>query len=255
MGRYPWAEALLFEVLHIIFFYPTHRHAYRIVVLVAMICIAIPIYLTPEVTDKIGLVFTVGCTIALHFLFMAYLLFAEGSFPNHWRRVRDEVEVHAKADAGGLDKLPANFPFAKKLWWTVDLAYSVRMVGWVQEPQGCIPPHPPPSRLTFLWKTLFKLIRNAMIADFTVSMFSLDPAFDSRAHDPADGPETYLSAVPLLRRAPYILLWGIGAGASIGMMHNVMALVCVGLGLSSPTLWPDIWGRWTDAYTVRKLWG
>jgi len=244
MGRYPWAEALLFEVLHIAFFYPTHRHAYRVAVLVA-----IPIYRTPEVTNQIGLVFIMGCTIALHFLFVAYLLFAEGSFPNHWRRVRDGV--HAKAD----DKLPSNFPFAKKLWWMVDISYSNRMVGWVQEPQGCLPSHPPPSRRTFLWKTFFKLVKNAIITDFTLSMFSWDPAFDSRAHDPADGPETYLSAVPLLRRVPYILVWGIWAGASMGMMHNIMALVCVGLGLSSPTLWPDIGGRWADAYTLRKLWG
>jgi len=38
-------------------------------------------------------------------------------------------------------------------------------------------------------------------------------------------------------------------------MHNFMALVCVDLGCSSPTLWPDIWGRWGEAYTVRKLLG
>ena len=253
MGRYPWTESLVFEVLHIIFLYPTRQHAYRVVVLVAMICVALPIYLTPEVTDKIGAVFTVGCTIALHFMFMAYLLFAEGTFPDHWRRVRDEV--HGKADADGLDKLPSNFPFTKKLWWMVDMAYSVRMVGWVQEPQNCIPPHPPPSRRAFLWKTFFKLIRNAIVADFTISLFSWDPAFDNRAHDPADGPETYLSAVPLLRRVPYILAWGFGAGASIGMMHDVLALICVGLGHSSPMVWPGIWGRWADAYTVRKLWG
>ena len=41
----------------------------------------------------------------------------------------------------------------------------------------------------------------------------------------------------------------------VGIVHNVAALVCVGLGYSSPALWPDIWGRWRDGYTVRKLWG
>jgi len=253
MGRFPWTEILLFEILHIIFFYPTRQHAYRVVVIAAMVYVAWPIYQTPEVTDKLGVPFTVGCAIVLHFLFKAYLLFAEGSFPDHWRRIRDEI--HTKADGGSLDKLPSNFPLTKKLWWMLDIAYSVRMIGWVREPQGCIPPHPPPSRRTFLWKTFFKLIGNAAIADLTVSMHAWDPAFDRRVHGPTDGPETYLIAVPLLRRAPYVLSWLIGGAASISVMHNVIALVCVGLGSSSPTLWPDICGRWRDAYTMRKFWG
>ena len=253
MGRYPWTEVLLLEVLHIIFFYPTRHHAYRVVVLAAMVYIAAPIFLTQEVTGKLAVTYTIGATAALHFMFMAYLLFAEGSFPDHWRRVRDEV--HAKADKGGMETLPSNFPLTKKLWWMVDLAYSVRMVGWVQEPQNCMSPHPPPSRRTFLWKTLLKFIANAVVADLTSSVFALSPTFDNRVHDPTDGPETYLAAVPLLRRVPYILAFCIGAGASMGAMHNAMALVCVGLGRSTPTVWPDIWGSWRDAYTVRKLWG
>ena len=253
MGRYPWAEFLLFEVLHIIVFYPTRRHAYRVIVFVSMICVARPIYLTTEVTDKTRAVFAVGCSITFYFMFMAYLLFSEGSFPDHWRRVRDEV--HAKADTDGLENLPSNFPFTKKLWWMVDIAYSFRMIGWIQEPQGCMQPHPPPSRRTFLWTTSLKLIRNALLADFMVSALSWDPAFDSRVHDPADGPETYLAAVPLLRRVPYTLTWCFSAGASISAIDNAMALVYVGLFGSSPTLWLDIWGRWRDAYTVRNLWG
>ena len=253
MGRYPWAEFFLFEVLHILFFYPTRRHAYRAVILVSMIFVARPIYLTTEVTDKTGAVFSMGCAIAFYFMFMAYLLFSEGSFPDHWRRVRDEV--HVKADTDSLENLPSNFPFTKKLWWMVDIAYSFRMVGWIQEPQGHMQPHPPPSRRTFLWKTSLKLIRNALLADFMISALSWDPAFDSRVHDPADGPETHLAAVPLLRRVPCILAWCFSAGASISAIDNAMALVCVGLCHSSPTLWPDVWGRWRDAYTVRKLWG
>ena len=253
MGRYPWPEVLLFEFLHILVFYPTRQHLYRAAILAVMIYVAAQIYQTTEVTDPIAVTYVVGTTIAFHFMFTAYLLSAEGSFPDHWRRVRDQV--HARADAGGLGKLPSNLPLTKKLWWMVDIAYSQRMIGWVQEPPNCIPPHPPPSRRTFLWKTVLKFIMNTVAADLTRSVFVLNPAFDSHAHDPTDGPETYLAAVPLLHRVPYILIWGIGAGFSMGYMHNAMALVCVGLGNSSPTLWPDIWGRWGDAYTLRKLWG
>jgi len=137
----------------------------------------------------------------------------------------------------------------------VEIANGVRMIGWVQEPRGCMPPHPPPSRRTFLWKTFFKLVKNAITADLITSALALSPAFDDRVHDPTDGPEAYLAAIPLLQRVPYIMAWSIGTAASVCAMHNIMALVCVGLGYSSPTLWPEMWGRWGDAYTVRRLWG
>jgi len=253
MGRYPWTEVLLFEGLHIAVLYPTPHHAYRVAVLATMIYLSSKIYSTPEVTDPLTVTYTVGFMVGFQFIFIAYLLSAEGAFPDNWRRVRDEA--HAKAVGDGSNSRPSGFSLTKKLWWMVDIAYSVRMVGWIQEPQNGIPPHPPPSRRTFLWKTFLKLIINNIIADFSTSALALSPAFDRRVHDPSDGPETYLSAVPLLHRAPYILSYGIMMGTGTGVVHNIMALVCVGIFRSSPTLWPDIWGRWGDAYTLRKLWG
>ena len=253
MGRYPWAEFLLLEVLQTSVFYPTHQHAYRVVALAAMVYLATQIYPTPEVTNPLRVTHAVGCAVGSHFIFAAYIFFTEGSFPDHWRRVRDEG--HAKADAGGLDRLPSNFSLTKKLWWMADIAYGGRMIGWAQEPRNGIPPHPPPSRRAFLRKTLLKFIVNTIIADFARSVIALNPAFDYRLHDPTDGPETYLAAVPFLRRVPYILSYGAEMGTSLSAMHNAIALACVGLSQSSPTLWPDIWGSWRDGYTLRKLWG
>ena len=253
MGRYPWPEALLFEVLHIIIFYPTHQHTYRAVVLVAMIYLTAKIYLIPEITGSIGMIYALGVTISFHFVFTAYLLLAEGSFPDHWRRVRDEV--HAKVGTRGLGKPPSSFSLTEKLWWTVDIAYSMRMIGWVQEPRNAMPPRPLPSRQTFLRKTFSKLIVNAIVADLSAFVFALSTTFDYSPRNPTDAPETFLTAILLLRRVPYTLSYGIGAGALISATYNTVALACVGLGRSSPTLWPDIWGRWGDAYTLRRLWG
>ena len=253
MGRFPWAEVVLFEVLSIAVLYPTRHHAHRVVVLSAMVYVATQIYQTPEVADPIVATYTVGCTIGTRFIFMTYLFFAEGSFPDNRRRVRDEV--HAKADEGSSDGLPSNLPLGKKLWWMLDLAYSPRMVGWIQEPRDSIPPHPSPSRRTFFGNTFLRFVRNAIITDFLQSVLALSPAFDNRLHDPSDGPETYLAAIPLLRRVPYILSLTIGMGASTSAIQDAVALVCVGFCGSSPTLWPDAWGSWRDAYTLRRLWG
>ena len=253
MGRYLWAEVLIFEVLYVLNLYPTHRHAYRAVVFAAMVNLAAQIYLTPDVTSPPVVTFHVGFLVAFRFTFRTYLLFAKGTFPDHWRRARDEV--HATGDTGGSDRLPSNFPLTKKLWWMADIAYNPRMIGWVQESRIRIPPHPPPSRRTFLKETSLKLVINVFIVEFTNFALAMSPAFNSRLHDPTDGPETYLAAIPLLRRVPYVLTYVVGAGALMSAIHNVIALVCVGLAHSSPTLWPDIWGRWGDAYTMRRLWG
>lgn len=131
----------------------------------------------------------------------------------------------------------------------VDIAWGMRMIGWVHEPHGCMPPHPPPSRRTFLLNASVKFVMNAA-ADLTFSVLG-----HHFLRDPADDPEAYLNTVPVLRRMPYILSWAIGVATSTGARHNAIALLCIGLGHSSPTLWPDIWGSWADAYTVRKLWG
>jgi len=249
MGRYPWTEYILFEVLYTIFPYPTRHHIYRVVILTAMIYLAAKIYLTQEASDSLWLQYAAGFMVATHFIFIAYLLFAEGPFPDHWRRIRDETDV------GGLDKLPSNFPFTKKLWWMFDIGWGARMIGWVQGPRNLVPPHPPPSRRTFLQKAFVKLVMHTVIADLSTSLLALSPPFDHRLHDPTDGPETYLAAVPLLQRVPYVVGWAIRTATPICIRYDAIVLLCVGLGHSSPTLWPYIWGSWGDAYTVRRLWG
>lgn len=257
MGRYPWTEYFLFELLYITIFYPTPHHTYRIAVLLAMVYLAGKVYLTPETAGPVSVTYTVGFAIAFHFAFMAYILCAGGSFPDHWRRVRDEVCTGGDGVAGGSEKgnLPSEFPPTKKFWWMLDIAYSDRMVGWVQEPRNCLPSRPPPSRKTFLWKTSLKLIFNLILSDLVTLVLAQNPAFDPRVHDPTDGPETYLAAIPILHRVPYIIVLGVRWESGISTLYFTVALVCVGLGGSSPTLWPDIWGRWQDAYTIRNLWG
>jgi hypothetical protein len=241
MGRYPWTEVLLFEVLSILFFYPTSHHVYRVVVFAATIHVATQIYATPEAITHLTVASALGCRIVFQVLSAAYILGTEGSFPDNRRRVRDEV--HGETDAGR----PSNFPVTKKLWWMIDLAYSPRMVGWVQEPRGCLQPPPSPSRRKFLWKTFGKLVLNIAILDLT-TLFPRYPAFDSVA-------ENTLGEVPFLRRLPYVLLLGCTLAHGFDCAQNFVALVCVGLGRSSPTLWPNMMGRWRDAYTLRRFWG
>jgi hypothetical protein len=37
--------------------------------------------------------------------------------------------------------------------------------------------------------------------------------------------------------------------------YHLVSLLGVGLGLTEPALWPPMFGSFTEAYTMRKLWG
>jgi len=38
-------------------------------------------------------------------------------------------------------------------------------------------------------------------------------------------------------------------------MYYAMAAGSVAVGMYSPRMWPDLYGAWGDAYTVRRFWG
>ncbi len=43
--------------------------------------------------------------------------------------------------------------------------------------------------------------------------------------------------------------------AILKMYYEAASLLAVGLGLGRPEDWPDMFGNWSDAYTLRRLWG
>lgn len=253
MGRYPWPQVFLFHVLRIAICYPTRRRFHQLVLLAAMAYLAAQIFRTSEVTFPPLITYMVGVTTAFHFGFTLFLLYTEGSFPDHWRRVRDQA--FAEPGAQDSDNSPVNFPLSKKLWWMLDIAHSSRMVGYVQEPR-CLKPHPPPSRKAFLRETFLKLMVQCLIMDLTGSVSSRSPSFDSRlSHGSTHPLKSFFVAIPLVRHAPYVLAFGLVTAAAVIIPHHIAALLCVGLGHDSPTLWPDVLGNWGDAFTIRKFWG
>lgn len=42
---------------------------------------------------------------------------------------------------------------------------------------------------------------------------------------------------------------------TLNVSYDALALFGVALRLSEPTYWPLPFGRWRDAYTVRRFWG
>ena len=42
---------------------------------------------------------------------------------------------------------------------------------------------------------------------------------------------------------------------TVAVLYDALALASVALGLSESRVWPAAFGRWRDAYTVRRFWG
>jgi hypothetical protein len=69
-----------------------------------------------------------------------------------------------------------------------------------------------------------------------------------------------VSAPPLLsdslsRQILFAWLYAIQSYFGLAYGYHICALVAVGIGLTEPALWPSMFGSFTEAYTMRKVWG
>ncbi|KAI5980474.1 hypothetical protein EDC04DRAFT_2860389 [Pisolithus marmoratus] len=50
-----------------------------------------------------------------------------------------------------------------------------------------------------------------------------------------------------------IMFWRMYLGLS--WIYTLLAVIAVGTTLHEPRLWPAPFGKWKDAYTIRRFWG
>ncbi|RPD52490.1 hypothetical protein L227DRAFT_558657 [Lentinus tigrinus ALCF2SS1-6] len=69
------------------------------------------------------------------------------------------------------------------------------------------------------------------------------------------GPPMWEGLSGFVLRSWVLLVWGMMIYATLKMCYEITSLLAVGLGCSHPQDWPDMFGHFSDAYTVRRLWG
>ena len=52
-----------------------------------------------------------------------------------------------------------------------------------------------------------------------------------------------------------VIVFALNAVAQINMVHCVLAAFCVGVGISGPQEWLDLFGSSFDVYSVQRFWG
>lgn len=66
---------------------------------------------------------------------------------------------------------------------------------------------------------------------------------------------TSFAALPFHQRCLTVYFFGAAGYATIYVQYTLLSIVCVMSGFSEPKRWPDLFGKWRDAYTIRRIWG
>ncbi|KAK0463766.1 membrane bound O-acyl transferase family-domain-containing protein, partial [Desarmillaria tabescens] len=116
---------------------------------------------------------------------------------------------------------PRTRPLLKRVYWAGCIIHSPRGIGWnYQTPHD--PDRPTMKRGSFIISRVLQRVN-------------------------------YISRIfiPL----PKIVAWMSTPYAGVRIQYYFISAISVALGLSTAADWPDPYGRWSDAYTVRKFWG
>jgi len=139
----------------------------------------------------------------------------------------------------------AKLPFVRRVWWLLCIINNPRGIGWSYE-VAHLPTRPSSSKWTFVVHKLLSALRWYLFLDLaqTYNQSPLRSIYDS-----AVGPQAYLMR-PISIIARFSSLVGL-----LALENSLAAATSVALSITTPREWPDIYGRWSDAYTVRRFWG
>ena len=175
---------------------------------------------------------------SLHFFMMIYLFHASDYIL--LTDIQRELRLRGQQSV-------SNAGLWSRIKWALQLLCNPRGVGWAHEPRSALPPHPILTRVKFLTSRFLRLATLMLISDIGHIMLRADP-FVAREAPP-------FAQQPWPWRFWSLLLVVVTQWCALSIIHTFFSIVFVASGLSTPDLWPDTFGKWSDAYTVRKFWG
>ncbi|KAF8999436.1 membrane bound O-acyl transferase family-domain-containing protein [Cyathus striatus] len=133
--------------------------------------------------------------------------------------------------------------------WALRLLSTPRAIGWEHEPRHVFPPHPPKSqsKWSFILSQSLTTIYYFIILDVVHTTIVLSPAFRR------DG--VSLTSGGYLLRVLNTALHAAHIWSYMSFGYTAASVLAVALNVTEPSDWPAIYGKWSDAYTVRRFWG
>ncbi|KAI6122705.1 hypothetical protein EDD16DRAFT_1704977 [Pisolithus croceorrhizus] len=147
------------------------------------------------------------------------------------------------------DKVPAHqLPFIRRFIWVVKLIHSPRGIGFSFKAENSVVPvdsrHR--TRAPFIASRLRWLLSHYLLWDVATLYMRCNPALLSGASFTSQGYIMQCLNVAVVFCKYY---------AYLTCIHCAAAVLAVGVNLNEPQAWPQPFGHWKDAYTIRKFWG
>ncbi|KAI6122536.1 hypothetical protein EV401DRAFT_1858788 [Pisolithus croceorrhizus] len=145
------------------------------------------------------------------------------------------------------DKVPAyQLPFIQRYFWLFKMTNSPRGIGWSFK-SSLIPVDPRHrTRASFIASRLQWLFSHYLLLEAATLYTRCNPVFLSEASVTSQGYVLQCLNVAAIPCQLYALLT---------CVHCTLAVLAVGANLDEPQAWPQPFGHWKNAYTVRKFWG
>ncbi|KAI6024222.1 hypothetical protein EDC04DRAFT_3117112 [Pisolithus marmoratus] len=147
------------------------------------------------------------------------------------------------------DKVPAyQLPFIQRYFWLFKMTNSPRGIGWSFKVESSLIPvdarHR--TRASFIASRIRWLFSHYLLLEAATLYTRCNPVFLSKASVTSQG---YILQCLNVAAIPCQLY------ATLTCVHCALAILAVGANLDEPQAWPQPFGHWKNAYTVRKFWG
>ncbi|PCH37570.1 hypothetical protein WOLCODRAFT_146721 [Wolfiporia cocos MD-104 SS10] len=131
---------------------------------------------------------------------------------------------------------PLALPFYRRVFWAQCLLFDLRGVGWNCQ-VAYVPQRPTEPRWQFVRLRTIRALWWYLLADVLQQCLTHFWPHNNIEH-----------CIVGLARFGIVI-------AALAVQYFLSAAVTVALGIYDPRDWPDVYGRWSDAYTVRRFWG
>ncbi|KIM90059.1 hypothetical protein PILCRDRAFT_812871 [Piloderma croceum F 1598] len=168
---------------------------------------------------------------AMHLLFLSDPM-------NDFRHVNDVVP-------------PRDLPLAHRAYWAFCLQNAMRGIGW----NYMLPHTPPPptaSRWSFVRSQCTRTLRYIFILDGAQCYMHLNPLFSRSLSGSGALP---ITAQGYVFSCANIIAYMGRIYCSFQLQYSLLSVLCVAIGFYEAKDFPPVFGRWRDAYTLRRFWG